>query len=158
MNFEGLFFSFWWLIFPIGGMLMGLVGMIGHYNHRKDALRILKSYADQGKDPPAALLEALRSDEDRAMDYDDAYYGRRGRRYRRHGRYGWGGFGPFVPFAALAAGFGWFGYYGGGGGVFTSLAMAFGVAAVFMLIGGLIGILTRPKLPPFDRDEPRDDL
>ncbi len=138
---------FWWLIFPVGGMFMGLVGMIGHYNHRKDVLRILKSYADQGKEPPAAMLEALKTDEDRAMDH--GYYGRR--RWRRRG-YGWGGFGGFVPFAALAAGFGYFGYYGGGGGVFTSLAMAFGVAAVFMLIGGIISLLTRPKLP-LDKDD-----
>ncbi len=148
MNLEGFLFSFWWLIFPVGGMLMGLVGMISHYNHRKDTLRILKSYADQGKDPPAGLLDALKSDEERAMDY--GYYGRR--RWRRRG-YGWGGFGPFVPFAALAAGFGYFGYYGGGGGLFISLAMAFGVAAVFMLIGGLISLATRPKLPPLDKDD-----
>ncbi len=148
MNLEAFLFSFWWLIFPVGGMLMGLFAMIGHYNHRKDTLRILKSYADQGKDPPAGLLEALKSDEERAMDY--GYYGRR--RWRRRG-YGWGGFGPFVPFAALAAGFGYFGYYGGGGGMFTALAMAFGVAAVFMLIGGLIGLATRPRLPPLDKDD-----
>ncbi len=82
MTLETFLFSFWWLIFPIGGMLMGLFAMIGHYNHRKDTLRILKSYADQGKDPPAGLLEALKSDEERAADY--GYYGRR----RRRG-YGW---------------------------------------------------------------------
>ena len=149
MNVQALFFSFWWLIFPVGGMLMGLFAMIGHYSHRKDTLRILKSYADQGKDPPAALLEALKSDEERAMDY--GYYGRR--RYRRYRGYGWGGFGGFVPFAALAAGFGYFGYYGGGPSVFTPLALAFGVAAVFMLIGGLISLATRPKLPPLDKDD-----
>ena len=152
MSAEGFFFSFWWLIFPVGGMFMGLFAMIGHYSHRKDTLRILKSYADQGKDPPAALLEALRSDEERAMEGD--YYGRYGRRrWRRHRGYGWGGFGAFVPFAALAAGFGYFGYYGDGPKVFLALAMAFGVAAVFMFVGGIIGIVTRPKLPPYDKDE-----
>ena len=149
MSAEGFFFSFWWLIFPVGGMLMGLFAMIGHYNHRKDTLRILKSYADQGKDPPAALLEALKSDEERAMDY--GYYGRR--RWRRHRGYGWGGFGAFVPFAAMAAGFGWFGYYGGGPSVFTALAVAFGIAAVFMFVGGIVGMITRPKLPPYDKDD-----
>jgi hypothetical protein len=147
MTPEGFFFSFWWLIFPVGGMLMGLFAMIGHYNHRKDTLRILKSYADQGKDPPAALLDALKSDEERAMDY--GYYGRR--RWRRRG-YGWGGFGAFVPFAALAAGFGWFGYYGGGPKQMIALALAFGVAAAFMFLGGIISLLTRPKLP-LDKDD-----
>ncbi len=149
MTPEVFFTSFWWLIFPVGGMLMGLFAMIGHYNHRKDTLRILKSYADQGKDPPAALLEALRSDEERAMDY--GYYGRR--RWRRH-RYGYGwGFGGLVPFAALSAGFGYFGYYGGGGSLFQALSVAFGIAAAFMLVGGLIGLATRPKLPPYDKDD-----
>ena len=153
MNFESFLFSFWWLIFPVGGMLMGLFAMIGHYNHRKDTLRILKSYADQGKDPPAALLEALKTDEERAMDHYGDYYGRRrGRRYRR---YGWGGFGGFVPFAALAAGFGYFGYYGGGPSIFTALALAFGVAAFFMLVGGLIGLATRPRFP-IDKDFDKD--
>ncbi len=147
MNFDHFFWSFWWLIFPVGGMLMGLFAMIGHYNHRREALRILKSYADQGKDPPPALLDAIKSDEERY--YDDGYYGRRRWRRHRYG-YGWGGFGPFVPFAALAAGFGWYGYYGGGPSVFTALALAFGIAAVFMLIGGLISLATRPKLPPYD--------
>lgn len=149
MSAESFFFGFWWLIFPVGGMLMGLFGMIGHYNHRKDTLRILKSYADQGKDPPAGLLEALKSDEERAMD--SGYYGRR--RWRRHRGYGWGGFGAFVPFAALAAGFGWFGYYGGGPKVMTALALAFGVAAVFMFLGGIVNLITRPKLPPLDKDD-----
>jgi len=154
MTFEHFFFSFWWLIFPVGGMLMGLFGMIGHYNHRKETLRILKSYADQGKEPPAFLIDALKNDEDRAMDY--AYSRRRWRRHR-YG-YGWGGFGAFVPFACLAAGFGYFGYYGAGDGhsasVFTALALAFGLAAVFMFIGGVISLLTRPKLPPYDdKDE-----
>jgi hypothetical protein len=148
MSAEGFFFSFWWLIFPVGGMLMGLFAMIGHYSHRKETLRILKSYADQGKDPPAALLDALKSDEDRAMDY--AYYGRR--RWRRYRGYGWGGFGAFVPFAAMAAGFGWFGYYGGGPSVFMALAVAFGIAAAFMFVGGIVGMITRPKLPPHDKD------
>lgn len=151
MNFNAFIWSFWWLIFPVGGMLMGLVGMIGHYNHRKDVLRILKSYADQGKDPPAAMLDALKSDEERVMDMHGDYYGHYGRRrWRRYRGYGWGGFGAFVPFAALAAGFGWFGYYGGGPSVFMALALAFGVAAAFMLLGGLISLVTRPKLPPHD--------
>lgn len=146
MNFETLFWSFWWLIFPIGGMLMGLFAMMAHYNHRKEALRIIKSYADQGKEPPAALLDALKSDEDRA--YDHGYYGRR--RWRRH-YYVWG-FGRFVPFAALAAGFGWFGYYGGGPSVFTALAVAFGIAAAAMLLGSIISLMTRPRYP-LDKDQ-----
>ncbi|MGZ3297872.1 MAG: hypothetical protein ACXU8O_02560 [Asticcacaulis sp.] len=148
MSVTTLFWSFWWLIFPLGGMFMGLVGMIGHYSHRREALRIIKSYADQGKEPPAALLEALKSDEERAYAYDHGYYGRR--RWRRYR--GWGGFSSFVVFAALAAGFGYAHYNGLGSPVFGALALAFGVASFFTFVGAVISMMTRPKYPQ-DKDE-----
>ena len=119
---EDLFRSYWWLIFPIFGMGMGVLGMLGHFRHRSDALKLIKTYADQGKDPPPALLDALRSDEDRAYDNN-----RRGCRRRSH----WT---QFVVFAALSAAFGYFGYYGEGGQVFISLSIGFGVAAVALFI------------------------
>ncbi len=35
----------------------------------------------------------------------------------------------------------------------TALALAFGVAAVFMFLGGIVNLITRPKLPPLDKDD-----
>ena len=149
MTFVQLFAGFWWLIFPIGGMLMGLIGMLSHHRHRSETLKLLKSYADQGKEPPAFLLDALKSDEDRAYDY-----GYRRRRYRGYRGYGWG---KIVVFAALAAGFsyaGQYGHMGNSGGVFTALGLAFGVAATVWLIFGLGSLIFGPKPRDFD---PRDD-
>jgi hypothetical protein len=144
MTASQLFTSFWWLIFPLFGMGMGLVGMLGHFRHRSETLKLIKSYADQGKEPPAALLDALRSDEDRA--YDHGYY----RRRCRNNGVRWGG---VITFGALAAGFGYFGYYGEGGSTFIALATGFGVAALFMLIIGITRSLSAARY----RDDRLDD-
>ena len=53
------FFGFWWLIFPIGWMVAGIVRMVMRDNYDRQRLRILKSYADQGKDVPDALRREL---------------------------------------------------------------------------------------------------
>ena len=47
--------SFWWLIFPIGFMAIGLVRTVLHDNYRRQKLELLKAYLDQGKTPPAGL-------------------------------------------------------------------------------------------------------
>jgi len=139
MTAADLFSSYWWLIFPIMGMGMGLVGMLGHFRHRSETLKLIKTYADQGKEPPAALLDILRSDEDRAMDY----------RYSRHGRYGrFGCWRKVVVWGALAAGFTYAGHYtnmGEANGIFNALGIAFTVAAVASLIWALISTFAGPK-------------
>ena len=141
--------SYWWLIFVLIWPVMGIFHSLTHYNHRSEMLKMLKSYADQGKEPPAALLDAMKSDEQRA--YDGDYYGRR--RWRRYRGGGWGG---MVAFAAMAAGFGYAGYYGHMGEastVFTALAVAFGIAAVAMFVKALIDTLSGPRLDPRDYDD-----
>ncbi|EGF90315.1 hypothetical protein ABI_33330 [Asticcacaulis biprosthecium C19] len=146
MNFEQLFRDYWWLIFPVGGMLMGVFGMMSHHHHRSETLRILKSYADQGKEPPQFLLDQLKNDEDRAMDQAYGYQG--GGRYRHRN----GGWGSVVVFAALAAGFSYMGYQTGSDAshVFTALGMAFGVAAAALFVLKLIGVLFGPRSRPDD--------
>ncbi|ESQ91716.1 hypothetical protein ABAC460_05090 [Asticcacaulis sp. AC460] len=148
MNFEQLFRDYWWLIFPVGGMLMGVFGMISHHYHRTETLRILKSYADQGKEPPAFLLDALKSDEDRALDLD---YDRGYRKHRRRHN-SWGG---VVVFAALAVGLGYMGQQAGSSPVFTALGMAFGVAAVALFVLKLISAVFGPRRR-YDEDKRRD--
>jgi hypothetical protein len=127
MTASELFNSYWWLIFPIFGMGMGVIGMLGHFRQRSETLKLIKYYADQGKEPPAALLDTLRSDESRAYDYTARTGHRRGNRWSK-----------IVVFGALSAAFGYFGYYGGGGQVFVSLALGFGVAAVCLFVIALI--------------------
>lgn len=53
------FFGFWWLIFPLGWMVAGIIRSIMRHNYDRERLRILKSYADQGKDVPEALRREL---------------------------------------------------------------------------------------------------
>ena len=139
MTATDLFNSYWWLIFPLFGMGMGLVGMLGHFRQRSETLKLIKTYADQGKEPPAALLDILRSDEDRAMSY----------RYSRHGRYGrFGCWRKVVVWGALAAGFTYAGHYtnmGEANGIFSALGIAFTVAAIASLIWALITTFAGPK-------------
>ncbi len=145
-----LFTSYWWLIFPIGWMIAGVFGSLFHYRHKSDMLNLIKTYAEKGQEPPAALLDALKSDEARAYDYEDRHYGRRWRR-RRHGWW-W----QVVVFASLSAGFG---YYSQNGGtpVIGALALAFGVAAVALGVIGLIQALTAPRLDGRDLNRDRDE-
>jgi hypothetical protein len=141
---EDLFRSYWWLLFPLFWMVMAAVGSFGHYRQRSDTLKLLKSYADQGKEPPQALLDMLKSDEQRAYDYAGYPRGRRGRHR------GW--WPQVVVFGALAIAFGYYGNYGGGHQIFIALALGFGVAAIALTVIGVIRALFGPKY----RDESKD--
>jgi hypothetical protein len=55
-----LFNRYWWLIFPIFGMIVGLLRVNQSHHHNNRVLDMMKSYADQGKEPPAELLAMLR--------------------------------------------------------------------------------------------------
>lgn len=139
---EDLFRSYWWLIFPVGWMIAAAFESFGRYHQRSGTLKLLKTYAEQGKEPPQALLDMLKSDEQRAYDYASTPYS--GYDYKSHpGRHrSWW---DIVTFSALAVGFGYYGYYGGGHEVFTALALAFGVAAVSLGVIRIVQALFGPK-------------
>jgi uncharacterized membrane protein len=107
-----IFYSYWWLVFPIGFFVLGLIDRWMSYQRSRDRLELLKTYTAQGKDPPPELIKALQDDE--ADEATDAYapydrYGRYPRRYyRRYWRHGpyWAWRGAIVT-GAVAAGF-WF--------------------------------------------------
>ncbi len=44
-------FGFWWLIFPLMGFFFGAFGMWIGYKRQRDQLELMKTYAQQGKDP-----------------------------------------------------------------------------------------------------------
>ena len=52
---------FWWLVFPLFWMIMALVWGWQRHSRANRALDIIKSYADQGKDPPPDLLKGLQN-------------------------------------------------------------------------------------------------
>lgn len=149
MDFNDLFTRFWWLIFPVGGMLMGLYAMISEFRHRSEKLNLLKTYVNQGKEPPKALLDALKTDE----ASHDSFSGSPRRSDRRHGVWY-----QVVTFAALAAGLGYYGYYGNHGNstLFIAVALGFGIAAACLFVVGVIGALTRPKPRTYSQDQVDD--
>jgi hypothetical protein len=51
--------SYWWLIFPVGWGLVALLRIWTQHRQAQATLDLLKSYVDQGKEPPAALLETV---------------------------------------------------------------------------------------------------
>lgn len=54
-----LFTHFWWLLFPLIGMVYGFVGMLQHGRTQDRAMEVLRTYAQQGKEPPPEVLKAL---------------------------------------------------------------------------------------------------
>ena len=62
MNFEELFRDFWWLLFPIFGMVMGSWGMASSERRSREVMTVIKSYVDQGKEVPPELLRMAQSD------------------------------------------------------------------------------------------------
>jgi len=65
MHSDGyrLFASFWWLIFPIGWGIAGMMRAFLSHQRAQQALEIVKGYADQGKEIPPELLSVLQRPE-----------------------------------------------------------------------------------------------
>jgi hypothetical protein len=127
---EQFLYQFWWLIFPIGFGLLGAYNSFLGYRRQKDAINLLKAYADKGQEPPEALLKVLQ----RPLDED-----------------GWDGQSPgnrqptnywslFGLFAALGLGFlgaSYFTNLDGGTDAFLIVAFVMGAVAVWALISAL---------------------
>jgi hypothetical protein len=128
MSFEEFFRDFWWLMFPVFGMFIAVIGMFQAENRSRHVLTLIKSYVDQGKEPPPELLKMAQERSDYEMDVGVPSQ-------RNSGSW------RFVVFLALAAGFG-VGYWW----VHTEVwAFAFLIVAVTMgvlAIGSLIIALT----------------
>lgn len=56
---EELFQAYWWLVFPVSGIVVGAFRSWLAYCRRRDALDVLRSYAAAGREPPAALMARL---------------------------------------------------------------------------------------------------
>lgn len=78
---EDIFRSYWWLMFPIGFFLFGVWDRWLAYRRSRDHLDLIRTYADQGREPPPELVKAIR-EEDPINDPDG-----------RDGGYGYGGYG-----------------------------------------------------------------
>lgn len=93
MSFGEFFRDFWWLMFPVFGMFMAVIGMFQGENRNQEVMRLIKSYIDQGKEPPPELLKMAAQGSDYDMNM--------GAPMKRNDN-AW----TFVVFLALSAGFG----------------------------------------------------
>ena len=94
---EDLFRQFWWLMFPLAGLVYGLVGMMQQSRNQSRALDVLKTYAEQGKEPPAEVLKALSEHSDVDFSHKSA---------RNPSGPAMSAWWTFFVFLALTAGFG----------------------------------------------------
>lgn len=106
---EDLFRSYWWLLFPLGFFVIQAFDQVMRYRRHRDTLDLIKSYTDQGKDPPQALLDRvagrMKADEE-AEDNEDGWSDREERRRYRYMRRRENHWSQVVLFGVLAAGFG----------------------------------------------------
>lgn len=56
---EDLFRHFWWLLFPLGWMIVGGFNSWLAYRARRDTLDLIKGYAKSGREIPAGLVDKL---------------------------------------------------------------------------------------------------
>src|SRR5258708_24416592 len=63
-DFYWGFSHFWWLIFPLFWMVAVMARLWSRHTRANRALDIIKSYADQGKEPPPELLKNLQGGTD----------------------------------------------------------------------------------------------
>ncbi|MBY0562575.1 MAG: hypothetical protein K2P58_00210 [Hyphomonadaceae bacterium] len=123
---EELFRDFWWLIFPIFGMVMAVSGGFTSERRTRNVIDLIKTYTDQGKEPPPELLKLAAKD----WDEDGVTTSPRSRFHDS----GW----TFFTFAALATGFGiayWF-IHPTEDWAWIFLAVAAGMGV--MALGGLV--------------------
>ncbi|MBU2166632.1 MAG: hypothetical protein KKF88_02230 [Alphaproteobacteria bacterium] len=132
---EDLFRSYWWLLFPMAWFVFGGFSSWLNYRKQRETLKLLKTYADKGQEPPESLLKIL----DRPIDSDAEAWGS-GAGSGRSTNY-WSLFGLF---AVLAGGFGIAAYMPDTFGIdfdirfpFTVVALVMGAVAVWALISAV---------------------
>lgn len=121
--------DFWWLIFPVFGMIMAFQGSHTSDRRVRSTIDLIKTYTDQGKEPPPELLKIVSNELQNSGEYD--------RGSDRNG-----GLWTFIVFAALAAGFGTGWYLTRGAGyewAFLMITVTMGVLAFGSLIVLIFG-------------------
>jgi hypothetical protein len=144
---EDLFRDYWWLMFPIGGMLYGGWERYLAYRTHANNLELMKTYAAQGKEPPAQVAEAVAQGPLDRRDY-------------RRGRWtGWDGDcdhrGPVRDwrrtafFTAMAGAFFFASTHMNDGGdlyhPFSIVSVVFAALALASLVTAIIGTVWKPK-------------
>lgn len=127
---DSLFYQFWWLIFPIGFGLLGAYNSFLGYRRQRDALNLIKTYAEKGQEPPEALLKVLQQ-----PIHDDSWDGSSSGN-RQPTNY-WSLFGLFTALGLGFLGASHFTDLDSGTGAFLIVAFVMGAVAIWALISAL---------------------
>lgn len=123
---EDLFRDFWWLMFPIFGMLMAVSGTFSSERRTRNVIELIKTYTDRGQEPPAELLKLA------AKDWDEE--GVTTSPQSRQQNAGW----SFFTFAALAVGFGVAYYFIRQSDEWAWIFLAIAAGMAVMAVGGFV--------------------
>lgn len=137
---EDWWAAHWWLLFPIFGFLMAFYSMWLQHRRSRDWMEVMKTYAQQGKEPPASMTPP-------GDAWGNPWDGRRGGFY--YGMRRW-------PFFDVRRGI----FFGVLAGAFYYLYQhnpaqndGFGIAAI--ILGALaIGYIVMALIPRPKADEP----
>jgi hypothetical protein len=133
MDFGEIFQRFFWLIFPVMGMVWGMIDLAARHKRARHGMDLIKSYVDQGKEPPPELLKFL--------DPKGNVYGES----RQNG----GGWVAVFLFGSLATAFILFGVVQGEGSLRNMMPFFF----VAIIMGGLcLGLLVMQLARKHDDD------
>ena len=129
---EDLFRSYWWLLFPMAWFVTGAWSSFLNYRRQKEALNLLRTYAEKGQEPPEALLKVL----DRPIDSETEFFGDASSPRRNNGSWF-----SVVLFGLLAVGFGYASYADlyGGGEAFLIVTFVLGALCAACLVSALMG-------------------
>ena len=126
-----LFANYWWVLFPLAGFAFAGWGMFLRYQRQKAVLDLIRTYVENGREPPEGLLAQIET-----MDEGQADWMGIGQGLERTPTNYWSQVGLF---AMMAAGFGIASFMGvdGGSGAFLIVAMTMAAVAVWALISAL---------------------
>ena len=124
-----LFQGYWWLLFPLGWFIFGGFNAVMNYYRQKNVLKIIKTYADRGEQPPEGLLKIVE------QPIDDRH------EYQPGTKMDDGNWFSVVLFGIMAIGFGyasWSDMYGAGD-AFLIVAFVMGALAAASLVSAVLG-------------------
>lgn len=124
MTFPDFLAGYWWILFPLFGMVIPIVSIVADNSRAKEMLRLMQSYAAQGKEPPPELLAMTNRTLNEIGDSDKP---------DRNGRW-W----TVVAFAAGAGGFGAAYWFLRGTEDWAWVFLALTVAAGVLAVGGFL--------------------
>ncbi len=119
---EDLFRSYWWLLFPLAWFIYGGFQSFLNYRRQKEALNLIRTYAEKGQEPPAGLLKVL----EQPIDEDET------KSTRREGEGAWF---SAILFGVMTVGFGYGAYtdiYGSGPGLMIVTFVLGGLCLAFL--------------------------